>query len=272
MNTRYTPAEIRRGRLSLSSIVYSQLLAENVLEPAILVSVDGNESLKRMLNVGNKDERKFVSRYKIPHEDLLDLRPVERQPQSNCAPRWRAAAQNDHASSHVPMRYKNYDATGWCTLICRHGIVHKYTDMIRSGERQEYMHALVKHAVQELSPSLMLGYDIGCQYSTTLAHSAIKDLSTGVVCVCGVFHAHAHNRRCQLDYNPRYVAGAGLEDFEGNERLYSITNRLAHFTRSMSAYSRHQRIELQLDFLNHQTLFSMGNTIHTIRPLNTIRD
>ncbi|KAI8334906.1 hypothetical protein BD560DRAFT_414269 [Blakeslea trispora] len=49
-----------------------------------------------------------------------------------------------------------------------------------------------------------------------------------------IFHAHAHNIHCQIQYNPRYSDHFGLTDGEGIERFWSYTSQFISMTRSMS--------------------------------------
>ena len=116
---------------------------------------------------------------------------------------------------------------------------------------------MVAHALMSISPDFYLGYDIGCAFSKTLAKSELAPYAKGVRCVCGVFDSYAHHRACQLRYNPRFVPGAGLEDFEGNERLFSETNRLGGSTRQAAKYTRHARIEQQIEAHNQVALESI---------------
>ena len=60
----------------------------------------------------------------------------------------------------------------------------------------------------------------------------------------GSFHGAAHNRSCQLEFLISLQKGAGMEDGEGNERLYSESNPLASVTRHTSPYIRHLGIEI----------------------------
>ncbi|KAF8343851.1 uncharacterized protein EI90DRAFT_2901999, partial [Cantharellus anzutake] len=58
------------------------------------------------------------------------------------------------------------------------------------------------------------------------------------------FHGAAHNRLCQLDFLISLQKGAGIEDGEGNERVFSESNSLASTTRHSSPYHRHLRIHI----------------------------
>jgi len=64
----------------------------------------------------------------------------------------------------------------------------------------------------------------------------------------GIFHGHAHNRLCQLQYLATYVKGMGLEDLEGCERFFSKSNALATSVRHSSIFHRKQKIT---EFVRH---------------------
>ena len=92
--------------------------------------------------------------------------------------------------------------------------------------------------------SVLLGYDIACEFSKTLQRSTIGPRAERVVTgIVPAFHGHSHNRKCQLDWHPVYRKGAGKEDFEGCERFFSFFNGLAANTRLATAFHRHQAIE-----------------------------
>ncbi|KAG2360740.1 hypothetical protein BDR07DRAFT_1451885 [Suillus spraguei] len=72
-------------------------------------------------------------------------------------------------------------------------------------------------------------YDIGCLYSTTVARSLIsaKAASLQNCFIVNLFHGHAHNRRCQLQFHPLYQKGLGLEDLETCEHIFSASNAVS---------------------------------------------
>ena len=88
------------------------------------------------------------------------------------------------------------------------------------------------------------GYDIGCQFKTTLDHSHLGALARSLnhTCLVGAFHGHAHRRLCQLDHLTTYTKGLGLEDLETCERTFSKSNALASTIRYASAFHRKQAI------------------------------
>jgi hypothetical protein len=98
--------------------------------------------------------------------------------------------------------------------------------------------------------NLGIGYDIGCQFKSTVAQSQLKDLASNLnyKSLIGSFHGHAHNRLCQLSHLATYVEGLGIEDLEGCERFFSKSNALARSIRYASVFHRQQSIVL---FLQH---------------------
>ena len=50
-------------------------------------------------------------------------------PGHHCAPKWKAARENNQQ-----VKISHFDETGWFPLVCRHGMVWVYSDMIKSGE------------------------------------------------------------------------------------------------------------------------------------------
>ncbi|KAJ3730288.1 hypothetical protein C8R42DRAFT_568741, partial [Lentinula raphanica] len=47
----------------------------------------------------------------------------------------------------------------------------------------------------------------------------------------GAMHGYAHEQACQLLFLMLYVVGVGLEDGEGCERYFNVSNALAPVTR-----------------------------------------
>jgi len=97
-------------------------------------------------------------------------------------------------------------------------------------------------------------YDIGCRFKTTINKSSLgpKARATNHTCLVGAFHGHAHNRLCQLCFLATYVEGLGLEDLEGCERFFSLSNALASSTRYSSVFHRCQAI---VEYVKHKDTF-----------------
>lgn len=109
----------------------------------------------------------------------------------------------------------------------------------------KYPLALVATLIQVYGTDILIGYDIGCEFTKTLSNSPLLGelaKAARVQFVVPAFHGHSHNRGCQVKYLPLYVEGAGKEDFEGNERFFSSSNGLAAGTRLSTPFHRHQSI------------------------------
>ena len=119
--------------------------------------------------------------------------------------------------------------------------------------RAKYPLAHVSRLIELFGRSILCGYDIGCGFTAT----ANRSMKVGPLvqehdftfCVVGSFHGHAHGRLCQLKFHPLFVEGAGLEDFEGNERTFSEANEMAGSTRHSSRFHRAQ--QLSRGFASH---------------------
>ncbi len=108
----------------------------------------------------------------------------------------------------------------------------------------KYPLAIVNSLLSAFGPDLGVGYDISCQFRTTITKSPLQGLATqlNLTPLIGSFHGHAHNRLCQLELLSTYVKGLGLEDLEGCERFFSKSNSLANSTCYASAFHRQQSI------------------------------
>ena len=93
-----------------------------------------------------------------PAQDVPDTRP--------CASHWNAALEK-------PAATKIFDAMGWFPLVCRHGVVLAYTDMIKERENSKFPLALLRWMADRYPGRIAVGYDIGCTFSKTFAHAPL---------------------------------------------------------------------------------------------------
>ncbi|OBZ74171.1 hypothetical protein A0H81_06337 [Grifola frondosa] len=193
------------------------------------------------------------------------------EPLSICVGRWRNAGPEARKKM-----FRLFAATGIFVCICRHGQLLVACDMIRSGELMKYPLAVVDRLIEMYGPNVKLGYDIWCAFSKTLATSSLNDRALAA-CFSGVvpaFHGHSHNRGCQVLWHPMYMEGAGKEDFEGCERLFSESNALASGTRLATPFHRRQAIEQFFTFWGEQKHAESGRFIFNNyrQALDIIRD
>ncbi|KAF8341848.1 hypothetical protein F5887DRAFT_887753 [Amanita rubescens] len=232
---------------------------------AMLITMDGNDSLKRVISaktVISEDSTGETLRSRVPNE-WMDLRDVgseyfiprdeveqwEKHDSLNslhdpgsdnpCAARWR-----NMSSQHTSKMWGVFDESGIFVALCRHGFVLAVTDIVRSGEKAKYPLSIVHRLLENFGDRLGVGYDIGCRFKTTINNSALGPRARELqyTSLVGAFHGHAHNRLCQLSNLVTYIDGLGLEDLEGCERFFSKSNALASPTRYASVFHRRQRI------------------------------
>jgi hypothetical protein len=248
-----------------------RLKNEPKLEFSMLYTVDGNDSLKRIIRrepvpqtatsdiaitpaLGTCSEstdtrvagqgiyltNAFVDKWS--KANIITICPTYDEDENDgnpCAERWK-----NMKSALTSKMWGVFEETGLFLALCRHGFVLMMADMVRSGELSKYPLAIVQKMVEIFGADLGLGYDIGCRFRTTLDNSPLgpKARENNHRCLVGAFHGHAHNRLCQSQNLATYVNGLGLEDLEGNERFFSKSNSLAPSTRHASTFHRRQAI------------------------------
>ncbi|EIW73883.1 hypothetical protein CONPUDRAFT_68205 [Coniophora puteana RWD-64-598 SS2] len=175
----------------------------------------------------------------------------------DCSKNWKAAASDDKKRM-----WGIFEETGIFVGACRHGLLLWYTDMVRSGELAKYPLALVSKILELLEHRCLGAYDIGCTFSSTIESSSLGERFKERECrmIVDAFHGYAHDYKCQVNNHPLRITGAGLEDFETIERIFSACNALAAVIRYASPYRRHMFLELffqQWDEEKYQNLGTM---------------
>ncbi|KAI0038356.1 hypothetical protein FA95DRAFT_1567791 [Auriscalpium vulgare] len=254
---------------------------EDEMRFSMLFTMDGGNSLKRVLrrSAAPYDE---TGETLGPSSEAIDTRSVSgdyylsRGTVDKFANDIGSAAlpESDAASNPCAERWENmapditkkmwgvFDETGIFISVCRHGFLLVLADMVKSGELSKYPLAVTKKLLDTFGKDLGGGYDIGCGFATTIAHSSLGPLAAELnyTSLVGAFHGHAHNRRCQLSYLASFVVGLGLEDLEGGERVFSKSNPLARHLRHAGIFHRRQAIV---------TFFAHSDTFETYQNLGT---
>ncbi|TFK80109.1 hypothetical protein K466DRAFT_605604 [Polyporus arcularius HHB13444] len=177
---------------------------------------------------------------------------------SICVERWRNAGPEARKKM-----FALFAVSGIFVCLCRHGHILIMCNMIRSGELMKYALAIMNRLLEVYGPDVLVGYDIGCEFSKTLENSCLgaRAKEKRLECIVPAFHGHSHNRGCQVRFLPLYRPGVGKEDFEGCERLFSESNALAPGTRLSTPFHRHQAIEQFATFWSHQKHAESGTFI-----------
>lgn len=122
---------------------------------------------------------------------------------------------------------------------------------------------IINKLLDVLGSNIACGYDIGCAFSKTLMDSRLAEKARELCLrmVVGAFHGHSHNRGCQLDYHPLYIDGTGRADYEGCERVFHLSNKLAPGTRHASKFCRQQAVEEHFAFWDEDKYAALGLSI-----------
>ncbi|KAI6156953.1 hypothetical protein BKA82DRAFT_4325550 [Pisolithus tinctorius] len=256
-----------------------ELKDEPCLKFKILYAMDGNDSLKRILRriVEDEDSHELPTTQKVPTTCYLSCefvdsfaqsapiqstsKDVETGDENPCAGHWKNMDEQK-----TKQTWGVYDETGIFLAVCRHGMSLLIADMVQSGELTKYPIAVVSRLMKVFGANLGGGYDIRCQFSTTLAKSIIgKDIEQNRhTCLVPAFHGHAHRRLCQLSHLTVYTEGLGLEDLETCERTFSKSNALASSLRYASAFHRQQAINAYFSHNDaYEVYASISNFIYS---------
>ncbi|KAH7904735.1 hypothetical protein BJ138DRAFT_1106572 [Hygrophoropsis aurantiaca] len=278
---------------------FYQLKDEPELDIAYLVTMDGNNSLKRWGSwlyggTPRSDSRKprsdywlspeAVDRFKdevtskpripnsndVPLDDWEDSDSTTDSPMFDCVKRWRNAGPEQRKKV-----FQVYDESGVFIAACRHRFVLVACDMIRSGELAKYPLAVVNELLTVYGKDGGCAYDIGCAFAKTLSNSSLgqRARASNFKMMVGAFHGHAHNRKCQLEWHPTYIKGTGHSEGEGCEHIFSSSNNLAPGTRHASSFHRHQAMEEHFAFWDADKYASLSNFLrnHYREALTAIR-
>ncbi|KAG6807975.1 hypothetical protein H0H92_005850, partial [Tricholoma furcatifolium] len=178
---------------------------------------------------------------------------------SGCTDNWKAAAKEENKRM-----WAIFSEAGIFASACRHGFILWLADMIASGELAKYPIAIVAKALQVFNSSLLIGYDIGCKFETTLSGSSLGPAfkeSKSRFCV-NAFHGYSHNYLCQLYNHPNAIEGIGIEDLETLERVFSASNSLGAVTRYMTSDRRRVFIDLHFRHWDREKYANLANMLH----------
>lgn len=118
--------------------------------------------------------------------------------------------------------------------------------------------------MEVLGPQLLVGYDIGCSFTSTILHSSLgpQFQQHQNRCCVNAFHAAGHSFNCQKSNHPNIIEGMGIEDLEVMERIFSSSNSVARLTRHASSYHRHQFIDLHFRQWDDDKYLNTGTMLH----------
>ncbi|KAJ7819725.1 hypothetical protein B0H13DRAFT_1661205 [Mycena leptocephala] len=159
---------------------------------------------------------------------------------------------------------------GGC-VCARHGVVrpHGLGDL-QKGERYANMDWIFLAALAGVMLlCIAISYDIACQWQVHLRERAkkIAQNNEGITTnlddyeiqfALPVWHAVAHEVKCQTQNSLSYAVGVGRTDGEGIERTWAVLNPVGFSTKEMGEGARHDAIENKVDHLNFEKNTGQG--------------
>ena len=129
--------------------------------------------------------------------------------------------------------------------------------------RAKYPLAVLAKALAVLPPSSASGMDVNCAFKVTAGRSCLAPeiKSKHHAFIVNAFHGYSHNYLCQQENHPTVVPGAGIEDFETMERIFSSSNAVAGVTRHASPYRRRLFIDAYFRQWDQDKYENLGNFI-----------
>ncbi|KAI0310482.1 hypothetical protein OF83DRAFT_1070468 [Amylostereum chailletii] len=246
------------------------------LVPARMHAMDGNNSQKRLRGAGRSTmERTFNSDYFLARDqvdrftnevhskstDAADKTTTRRgKTKIPCTDNWTTSNAGATGKSVTEV----FAQTGLFVCICRHGLCEYAVEMYQSGELAKYFLAVLNEIMDNLGQDQSVGYDIGCSANGTVDRSSLGEraAATNLQVHVNAFHGYQHNRLCQLLYHPLLLPGVGMEDFEGCERMFSSSNRVAALVRHASYYHWMQFIDLHLQQQDEDRYSELSNFVY----------
>ncbi|KAF8217890.1 hypothetical protein K438DRAFT_1901005 [Mycena galopus ATCC 62051] len=226
-----------------------KLEGEDALIFSILTTMDGNDSLKRVLRHSKTDG--------LEEEPTLGPSKERDDPRDGGEDYFLSRDRVDKWSKGrvadiLPTNVNNPCSDRWKNMINN-----------VTSKMGKYPLAIVEVLLEAFGLKIGGGYDIGCHFGRTLNNSELGDKArtNQFRALVGSFHGHAHNRLCQLSVLATYVEGIGLEDLEGCEHYFSRSNGLTKSVQYASKFHRRQEITTfmkQMDVLENLSTYSLS--------------
>ncbi|KAF7322306.1 CxC2 domain-containing protein [Mycena chlorophos] len=158
---------------------------------------------------------------------------------------------------------------GGC-VCARHGVVRPQgIGDLQKGERYANMDWVFMSAVGGSNVKrLVISYDIACQWKQRLRERVKKIKAPEIATrlddyelqfALPVWHAAAHETRCQAEMSLSHAVGVGRTDGEGIERTWAILNPMSWSTKEMGEGNRHDTLDNKVDQINFDK--NIGETL-----------
>ncbi|KAF7368255.1 CxC2 domain-containing protein [Mycena venus] len=235
----------------------------------LILAMDANFRLKNRLRVNEHDDPSFGSGlgYLVEEGPYKEhLRGYVGEPDVSTCIVFMALMQKD------TRLMTGLRASGMGGVVCaRHELVRPQGvgDLQKgNGEYSNMDYIFLSSIIGVAVLGIIISYDIACQWKIGLPErldqmpEALKlDLTVDLQFGLPVWHAAAHEKKCQAQNSLTYVEGAGRTDGEGIERTWLVLNPLGWATKEMGNGARHDALEDKIDHHNFEKNIGQGETL-----------
>ncbi|KAG1739375.1 uncharacterized protein EDB91DRAFT_1237491 [Suillus paluster] len=254
--------------LNLCPACQYKVVGEPPLKYSVLCALDGNNSAKLIdpaIHHGNERfgprcglsyiwlTETYVDQFKdkVQHAHRMQKQHVLHDPDDPwidepdsgdsselstvCVDCWQNAAPESRKKM-----FAIFKKSGIFITVCRHGFLLTICDMV-----MKYPIASIRKLMDIFGDNILYGYDIKCAFKKIVMRSSLADDAKrlNLQGVVPAFHGHAHNRLCQVEHHSKYKVGAGKEDFETCECIFSGSNALAGNICNATDFHHHQALD-----------------------------
>ncbi|XP_062384555.1 uncharacterized protein LOC134071734 [Sardina pilchardus] len=229
----------------------------------LAVSVDGNRKHYRFNSAARSEEQAIFDGVFIANDDevgrFVDYVHASTSHVSGrgvCGGQWSAARETSKKSSGKT------DEEGLELAVCRHGVLLRALNMFR-GEIFAYPLYLQKQMSHK--QVTFFAMDVACKYWPYLRRVTEKcpefqDLLT-MRPFLSVFHAKAHDFKCEVKWSGAYQEGAGSTLGEEVEQCNAFLSRIAVTTKHMSKAGRIDMLTVMAMRWNQQKFDNLASTL-----------
>ncbi|XP_058629943.1 uncharacterized protein LOC131539389 [Onychostoma macrolepis] len=229
----------------------------------LAVSVDGNRKHYRFKSAARSEEQAIFDGVFIANDDdvarFVDYVHTSTSHVSGrgvCGGQWSAARKTSQKSSGKT------DEEGLELAVCRHGVLLRALNMFR-GEIFAYPLYLQKQmACKQVT---FFAMDVACKYWPYLRRVTekcpeLQDLLT-MRPFLSVFHAKAHDFKCEVKWSGPYQEGAGSTLGEEVEQCNAFLSRIAVTTKHMSKAGRIDMLTVMAMRWNQRKFDNLASTL-----------
>ncbi|XP_032441861.1 uncharacterized protein LOC116734515 isoform X3 [Xiphophorus hellerii] len=229
----------------------------------LAVSVDGNRKHYRFKNAARSEEQALFQDLFIAKDedvrqfvDYIHKSTKHTSGRGVCGGQWSAARETSHRSS------SKLDEEGLELAVCRHGVLLCALNMYR-GEIFAYPLYLQQRLANRRITFFCM--DVTCKYWPYLEKVSkncpeLQHLLQ-MKPFLSVFHAKAHDFKCEAKWSGAYQDGAGLTLGEEVEQCNAFLSRIAVTTKHMSKAGRTDMLTLMAMRWNQQKLDNLATSL-----------